>query len=76
MKLKLALFPKPVKWDEVREQILKAIEEEERRNTTIFIQSAGDSIFIDRNQPQIDNKRIRVTVGTTDSGFACGGGTQ
>lgn len=74
--MRLKFVPKPIEWDEVREEILKAIEEEERRNETTVVPSAGESIPIDKTQPQMDSKQTGIMSTAADSGWPNEEGSQ
>jgi hypothetical protein len=74
--MRLKFIPKPIEWDEVREEILKAIEEEERRNGTVVVTSTGESISIEKSQPQMDSKQTGKMSSAADSGSTIEGGTQ
>ena len=63
MKL-LNLFPKPIKWDNVRDEILNAIEDEERRNTPVLIPTTETAIMAMGKESQIENTHVLVTTTT------------
>lgn len=63
MKL-LNLFPKPIKWDNVRDEILNAIENEERINTPALIPNTETAIMTTGQESQTENTHALVTENT------------
>lgn len=61
MKL-LNLFPKPIKWDDVRDEILNAIEDEERANTPALIPNTETAIITIGKESQTENTHVLVTT--------------
>lgn len=74
--MRLKFIPKPIEWDEVREEILKAIAEEERRNETVVVPSAAESISSKKTEPQVDSKQIGEMSSATASGCTIEEGTE
>lgn len=67
--MKFKLFPRSIKWEEVREEILKAMEEEEGGKEAINIPSADESMPVEGSKGQQESERIRVAGSTAESGF-------
>ena len=61
---------KSTKWENVRERIRIAIEEEKRRNATILIQAVDDTLIAGAGQVEEPSENILVIVSAGDSGFA------
>lgn len=60
--MRLKFIPKPIEWDEVREEILKTIEEEERRDKAAVVPCSGESIVIEVNQKEQESEQtVRMT---------------
>jgi len=72
-KFRLNLFPKPIKWEDVRDEILLAIEEEERGDSRLVIPSTAPPDY--PNVGQIEERdtldrgiggRVFVTVDASE----------
>ena len=63
-------------WEEVKEKILKSIEEEERANEIVVVTSAGESIPIEETQPKMDINKAGKTSTADDSGWVINGVIQ
>ena len=61
---------KSTKWENVRERIRIALEEEKRRNATILIQTADDTFIAGAGQVEEPSENILVIVSAGDSGLA------
>jgi hypothetical protein len=59
-----SLFPKPIKWDDVRDEILNAIEDEERINTPAVIPNTETAIMTTGQESQTENTQVLVTATT------------
>lgn len=58
-------------WEEVKEKILRSIEEEEKRTASISIQGAGSTLIADAGQVEEPSELILVTVNA--GAFGLGG---
>lgn len=74
--MKFKLFPRSIKWEEVREEILKAMEAEERRNEATNIPSADESMPVERSKGEQESEGIRVGGSTAESGVMNVGGAE
>jgi hypothetical protein len=71
--MKLNLAPKKISWENVRERILNAIDEEQRKNTTLIVPSTVPPDYPDVEQIEEGDKaksdiggRVFVIVSAND----------